>query len=53
MPRQQTLPEVAEQCTLTDSIDETTDNCDAADSVPTTQAALLDFTGLQGECHEV
>ncbi|RBI60354.1 hypothetical protein DMJ13_18685 [halophilic archaeon] len=42
MTRQQTLPEVDEQRTLTDSIDETTDDCDAAESVPKTQAALLD-----------
>ncbi|WP_433634794.1 SprT-like domain-containing protein [Halomicrococcus sp. NG-SE-24] len=38
MTRQQTLPEIADQRTLTDSIDD----CDAADSVPKTQAALLD-----------
>ncbi|WP_433630996.1 hypothetical protein [Halomicrococcus sp. NG-SE-24] len=42
MTRQQTLPEVAEQRTLTDSIAETPDDCNAADSVPETQAALLD-----------
>ncbi|WP_433634347.1 hypothetical protein [Halomicrococcus sp. NG-SE-24] len=41
MTRQQTRPEVAEQRTLTDSIDEPTDDCDASDSAPTTQAALL------------
>jgi hypothetical protein len=38
MTRQQTLPDVTEQRTLTDSIDD----CDTSDSEPTTQAALLD-----------
>ncbi|WP_433634426.1 hypothetical protein [Halomicrococcus sp. NG-SE-24] len=38
MTRQQTLPDVADQRTLTDSIDD----CDTSDSVPKTQAALLD-----------
>ncbi|RBI59949.1 hypothetical protein DMJ13_19810 [halophilic archaeon] len=42
MTRQQTRPEAADQRTLTDSIDETTADCNAADSVPETQAALLD-----------
>ncbi len=36
------LPDIAQQRTLTESIDETTDDCDVSDSAPKTQAALLD-----------